>query len=201
MKRLIAVSPLIIAISSCASDTSREITLRKSNDQNSSLGMTAPVDHEYAHSKFDNQKYLGIRCGEIMLGTSLAKFKDEIDCFPVAEETKFPSFLKKYSTSVAPPIPGMSWSPVVKFVDDGLAYRLYTVEGLVTEAPQDLVQRLCSKYGKYKLEGFAHVWAKGGTKLRLIEANDQVLLSFTDDKLIDLSTQKMSEQLDLDASR
>lgn len=211
MKRLFVLCLLALSISSCARKTSSESELSSPKPTNSdtetkSTSVTeqkpeivGSVEHEYARSRFDRLRYQGFKCGNIPLGISLPRFRELVHGPLIEEQTKFPIFLRKYSAEILPPVQGLAWKPVAKFVDDGTAYRLYTIEGLVENSPPDVVDKLSLLFGESSEEGFMHSWTRGGTKVRLIDANSQVLLSFTDDKLIDLSSKKMGEQLDQDA--
>lgn len=154
--------------------------------------------HESSRAKADDHKYSGFKCGTVRLGSSLPAFREQVGdgASIVQQDTKYPKFLRKYSVNLEPPVTGIQWKPSVKFVDDGSAFRLYEIEGLVLSSTGNTVRKLSAKYGKSKKEGLAHIWTKGGTKIRLIQGVDQPLLSFTHDELIDLSSAKMSEAID-----
>jgi len=154
------------------------------------------VNRELARCKADKAKYSGIRCGAIPLGISLPRFKQLVSSRLTEKETKFPKLIKVYEVDLPAPLEGLAWSPTVKFLDDGTAYRLYTIEGSLIAEPYDLVEMLTAKFGEPEEEGFAHIWEKGGTKVRFIKTYGQSLLSYTDDKLIDLCNEKMGDATD-----
>jgi len=166
----------------------------------STIDSASPANnsHESSRSNADDLKYSGFKCGEVRLGSSLPAFREQIGKRNsiVQLDTKYPKILRKYSVNLEPPVTGIHWKPSVKFVDDGSAFRLYEIEGLVSSSTGNIVRKLSGKYGKSKKEGLAHIWTKGGTKIRLIQGGDQPLLSFTHDELIDLSSAKMSEAID-----
>jgi hypothetical protein len=167
------------------------------------------IDHINTTCPADTAKYAGLKCAKMRLGISLKKFRDEAksaQLFMNEESTHYPAFQKWYRVAALPaPVAGVSWTPIAKFVDDGTAFRLYTIEGFVDSEEAGLLTRLKAKYGNPTAEGSEYIWKRGGTKLRYMMPNEfseaakepkQEMLSFTDDALIDLNGDKMAAVLD-----
>lgn len=147
----------------------------------------------------DTSKYKGFKCGDFRLGTSLAQFKQDAakQGVDLAEDTSnYPGLIRRFRVYAPGPVKGMTWEPYAKFVDDGRVYRLYAIEGFVTSSDGDVVRKLSQKLGKSKVEGLAHKWIRGGTKVRLISGDGYPLLSFTHDEVSDIAGEKMAEAID-----
>lgn len=144
----------------------------------------------------DELKYAGLDCFGVPMGISLSYFSDKCSGkYALVEQgTKFPNILKKYALEAIAP-QEISWKPLAHFVVDENAFRLYTIDGFSDESMSGLVQYFRKKFGIPKKDGLAFVWSRGGTKLRVIDG-DRPLISFTHDKLIELSSEKMADAMD-----
>lgn len=192
MKQLLSLGLLILAmqvLSACSSPSSLP--------EASAPPTSASVDpREHAKCADDNRKYNGISCFNMPLGISLGKFREIIGTkSTITEEaTKFPNILRKYSIHPFPGAP-IQWDASAHFVIDGNCYRLYKIDGFSSNSTSELIQYFSKKFGRPKQEGLACIWGKAGTTLRILDG-DQPLISFTHDKLIDLSSEKMADAMD-----
>lgn len=151
---------------------------------------------EFAKCADDRRKYKGINCFSVPLGISLGKFRELVAGQSSISEvpTKFPSVLHKYAIQPFPGSP-MQWNASAHFVIDGDCFRLYTIDGFSTESTDAWVQYFSKKFGRPRKEGVAYIWSKAGTKLRVLDG-DQPLISFTHDKFVDVSSEKMADAMD-----
>lgn len=159
----------------------------------------ASVSHdprEFAKCTDDDREYNGISCFAVPLGSSLGKFRELVTSQSTLSEepTKFPNVLRKYSINSFPGAP-MPWNASAHFVLDVDCYRLYTIDGFSSESTGEWVRYFSKKFGRPRKDGLASIWSKAGTKLRVLDG-DQPLISFTHDKLIELSSEKMAEAMD-----
>lgn len=151
---------------------------------------------DYATCADDDMKYKGLSCFGIPLGISLGKFREIVGNQSNIDEqpTKFPSILRKFSIQPFPGSP-MSWNASAHFVLDADCYRLYTIDGFSTDSTAEWVRYFSKEFGKPRREGIACIWTKAGTKLRVLDG-DQPMISFTHDKFVDLSSERMAEAMD-----
>lgn len=151
---------------------------------------------EYATCADNDLNYKGLPCFDLPLGISLGKFRELVASRSAIteESTKFPSILRKYSIKSFPGAP-MVWNASAHFVLDGDCYRLYTIDGFSSETTDNWVRYFSKKFGRPRKEGIACIWSKAGTKLRVLDG-DQPLISFTHDKFVEVSSEKMADAMD-----
>lgn len=161
---------------------------------------TIDPQKELATVPEDTARYRGFKCGDFRLGVSFAQFKKEAGKRKITMtevQTNYPGLLRKFDISLAPPVKGMEWTPVAKFVDDGSAYRLYEIEGNIRSSDGSIVRKLSQKLGPSTFRGITYKWVKRGTNVRLMQDSGRdALLSFTDDKTADVAGEKMAEAVD-----
>lgn len=148
----------------------------------------------------DTAKYRGFKCGDFRLGISYSQFKKEAlkkGVQMTEVDTNYPGLLRKFEINLAPPVKGMEWTPAAKFVDDGVAYRLYEIEGNITSSDGSIFRKLSQKLGPSTFRGIQYRWAKRGTNVRLMQNNGRdALLFFTDDQTADIAGAKMADAVD-----
>lgn len=190
-KQLLCLA-LLVSVSSLAACSSSDTT----SSEPTGTGAISQDPRDYATCADDNIKYKGISCFGVPLGISLGKFREILASQSAISEqpTKFPSILRKYSIRSFPDS-SIPWSAAAHFVIDEDCYRLYTIDGFSTKSTEELVQYFSKKHGRPRREGIAYIWSKNGTKLRVLEG-DQPLISFTHDKFVDLSSEKMAEAME-----
>lgn len=171
-----------------------------------SLQAKGPAKSDKVYGQRDKKKskstpYKKFPCGPFQLGASLESVRETFRAkgYPalVEVDTRYPGILKKFSAPNIPTvIPNISWNPEFTFVAEGNTYYLEKIEGTILEKYDIAIPILKKRYGAGYYEGTAYKWAKSGSKIRLIDGlSGDSFLSFTDDRLIEISSQKMVDSL------